>query len=61
MIITKKPVQPDYSSRLTVVHKMAEQKDQDEEKNRKAKDPFKKWKMPEQPEGYIKGKKNDSL
>jgi hypothetical protein len=59
----KEPVRPYYKSALTVVHKKKEEKDQHqhEKKDKTAKDPYKEWNMPEQPKGYIKSRKNDSL
>jgi hypothetical protein len=60
-MIEKKPVQPYFKPRLSVVHKREEKTDQGDKKDKKANDPYKKWKMPEQPCGYIKSRKHDSL
>jgi hypothetical protein len=57
----KKTLQPYYKSQLTVVHKLKEETGDEDKKAKAAKDPYHKWNMPEQPKGYIKGKKNDSL
>jgi hypothetical protein len=64
-LVVHNPYPSDYISRLTIVRGENEKVNTGttltEKRRKRKKNEFKEWCMPEQPSGYIKGRKHDFL